>query len=182
MERIPDERISRIKRQADLLNEVQKRGIALSKSGPEFKGLCPFHEEKTASFYVNEQKGEWHCFGCGEGGDVIAFIMKHDKKDFRQVLEELDGSPLKTPVAQPETAPKHSRALPDASSEKEALDVLLYYHHTLKNTPTALAYLQKRGLHHPEVIDHFKLGFANRTLFKHLPGDQSEASQNSVSP
>ena len=65
-----------IKARANLLAEVQRAGVELRQRGHEWKGLCPFHQEKTPSFSVDPQKGFWYCFGCGRGGDVIDFVME----------------------------------------------------------------------------------------------------------
>src|ERR1700730_15856388 len=63
--------------------------VALQRSGREFKGLCPFHAEKTPSFSVSQDPQAWYCFGCQEGGDLIAFVERIERIDFRQALELL---------------------------------------------------------------------------------------------
>ena len=63
--------------------------VELRKAGSTYKGICPFHEEKTASMMVNPAKQTFHCFGCGVGGDVFTFVMKHDRVEFAQALELL---------------------------------------------------------------------------------------------
>src|SRR5688500_19613319 len=63
--------------------------VPLKQSGRNFKGLCPFHSEKTPSFYVFPETGTWKCFGCGEGGDAFSFVMKRDNLEFGDVLREL---------------------------------------------------------------------------------------------
>jgi len=74
--------------------------VDLRRSGTEFVALCPFHTEKTPSFSVNEDKGVYHCFGCGEGGDVISFIEKIEGVDFKAALAHLGlvGAP---PISKP---------------------------------------------------------------------------------
>ncbi|MDO8494847.1 MAG: CHC2 zinc finger domain-containing protein, partial [Deltaproteobacteria bacterium] len=69
----------------DLIGKV----IPLKKSGHNFKGICPFHQEKTPSFMVNEEKQIYHCFGCGEGGDIFSFLMKFENVTFPEALQEL---------------------------------------------------------------------------------------------
>ena len=69
---------------------VQER-VPLRRSGPAWKGLCPFHGEKTPSFQVNGDKGFFHCFGCGVGGDVIKFVELYDKVTFPEAVRQLAG-------------------------------------------------------------------------------------------
>ncbi len=69
--------------------EVVSRYVSLRRAGKEFTGLCPFRSEKTPSFTVNEDKGVFHCFGCGEGGDVFDFVMKIEGTDFKGALSVL---------------------------------------------------------------------------------------------
>jgi len=71
-----------------LLGIVEQR-VALRKSGKEYLGCCPFHNEKTPSFAVNEEKGLFHCFGCGAGGDVFTFVMRMDGLTFAEAKKEL---------------------------------------------------------------------------------------------
>ena len=61
--------------------------VRLTKSGRSFKGLCPFHEEKTPSFHVNPERGMWHCFGCGEHGDCFTFLMRLETLSFPEALQ-----------------------------------------------------------------------------------------------
>ena len=72
---LSDEKVSEIRDRSSIL-EVVSDYVALKKTGRNHKGLCPFHSEKTPSFMVNEEKQIFHCFGCGEGGDVFTFLMK----------------------------------------------------------------------------------------------------------
>ncbi|MEE8270738.1 MAG: CHC2 zinc finger domain-containing protein, partial [Alphaproteobacteria bacterium] len=73
------------------VSDVIGRRLRLTHAGHEFKGLCPFHREKTPSFTVNDQKGFFHCFGCGAHGDVIGFLMRHDNLPFVEAVEQLAG-------------------------------------------------------------------------------------------
>ena len=76
-------------RQRLSLVDVISRRVPLTKKGQNYWGCCPFHNEKTPSFSVNEDKGFYHCFGCGEHGDIISFIMKSENLDFVNALKEL---------------------------------------------------------------------------------------------
>jgi len=80
--------IDDLKSHADLVQVVQER-VALRRSGATWKGLCPFHGEKTPSFHVNGDKGFFHCFGCGAGGDAFKFLELHEKIGFQDAVKQL---------------------------------------------------------------------------------------------
>jgi DNA primase len=69
--------------------DVVGETVALKRAGSAYKGLCPFHSEKTPSFVVTPDRESWHCFGCGEGGDIFTFLMRRDGLDFREALSRL---------------------------------------------------------------------------------------------
>src|ERR687894_2849219 len=69
--------------------ELVGETVELKRAGSAFKGLCPFHPEKTPSFVVTPGRESWHCFGCGEGGDIFSFVMRRDGIDFREALTRL---------------------------------------------------------------------------------------------
>src|SRR5579863_1972571 len=77
--------IERIKQKLDIVEEIGAV-VPLKKSGKAFRGLCPFHGERTPSFYVLPDRSTWHCFGCGEGGDLFTFVQKQQGLDFREAL------------------------------------------------------------------------------------------------
>jgi len=87
--RITRDGIDRIKAANPLADIVAERGIRLERRGRHLFALCPFHDEKTPSFVVTPQKGLFHCFGCGAGGDVIGFVVRYERMSFRDVLEGL---------------------------------------------------------------------------------------------
>jgi len=87
---LSEEKVSEIRDRSSIL-EVVSDHVALKKTGKNYKGLCPFHSEKTPSFMVNEEKQIFHCFGCGEGGDFFTFLMKVGHFSFPQAVEELDN-------------------------------------------------------------------------------------------
>ncbi|MFP6656246.1 MAG: DNA primase, partial [Myxococcota bacterium] len=88
MSRIPEAAIHEIRNRADIVSLVA-RYVELKQAGRNWKGLCPFHNEKTPSFNVNPDRQIFHCFGCQEGGDVIAFLMKHDGLSFPEAARSL---------------------------------------------------------------------------------------------
>ena len=85
---LSEEKVSEIRDRSSIV-EVISDYVTLKKAGKNYRGLCPFHSEKTASFMVNEEKQIFHCFGCGEGGDVFTFLMKVGHFSFPQAVEEL---------------------------------------------------------------------------------------------
>src|SRR3989442_7908023 len=85
---ISDEKLQELRDRVDLIAVVQRR-VPLKKSGRDWKGLCPFHGEKTPSFYVVPDKKMFHCFGCGVSGDAIKFVMQMEGRSFREAVEQL---------------------------------------------------------------------------------------------
>ncbi len=85
MGRIPDEIIQRVRDQVDMVGLVG-RFLTLKKSGRNYKGLCPFHNEKTPSFHVNPERQSFHCFGCQEGGNAFTFLMKMENLSFPEAV------------------------------------------------------------------------------------------------
>ena len=174
MARIPQSEIERLKAEISVERLVEASGIALRKSGKDQIGQCPFHDDAEPSLVVTPAKNLWHCFGCQVGGGPIDWVMKTQGVSFRHAVEILrEGvSSLAAgvkPVRQ-STTPKLAAPVAADADDRELLkQVVGYYHETLKQSPEALAYLKARGLTHPEVIERFKLGFANRTLGLRLP-------------
>ena len=176
MARIPDEQLERLKQEVSVERLVTGSGIELRRSGKDWVARCPFHEDATASLVVTPAKNLWHCFGCGVGGGPIDWVMQKNGVSFRHAVELLrEGLP--SLAAEPvEGAIKRStvRALaaPVAmGADDQALlnQTVDYYHERLLVVPEAQAYLQVRGLNHPELVGHFKLGVADRTLGLRLP-------------
>ena len=86
---VPRETIDEIRIRSDIVEIISECGIALRPTGQSYKGLCPFHDEKTPSFTVSPQKQIFYCFGCQTGGNVISFVQKHEGKSFIETLEWL---------------------------------------------------------------------------------------------
>ncbi len=176
MTRIADAEIERLKRDVSVEQLVLATGVKLERKGQDLVGRCPFHDDHTPSFVVTPDKNLWRCFGaCDVGGDAIAWVMKHERVSFRHAVELLRsdfaiGDPAARVSAQPRPAALKLPPLPMAAEDSAVLsEVVDYYNATLKKTPEALAYLEKRGLMHPDLIDAYRLGYANRTLGYRLP-------------
>ncbi|WP_374763381.1 DNA primase [Yunchengibacter salinarum] len=141
------------------LSEIIGRRVSLKRAGREYSGLCPFHSEKSPSFTVNDQKGFYHCFGCGEHGSVIDFVMKTDGLEFREAVEQLAGEAgMEMPRSDPEAARKAERR---ASLWDVMAAVAHWYEAQLFGQVGAEArrYLTGRGLGE-DVIRRFRLGYA----------------------
>lgn len=179
MPRIPDDLLERIKAEVSLERLAERRGVELKRHGADLIGLCPFHDDHEPSLVLSPAKNLWHCLGaCQTGGSPIDWVMKAEGISFRHAVEVLLAEHFPLEARRPLAAapPKHStvRTLslpvePEAGDEEVLRQVVGYYHHTLKESPEALAYLEKRGLVHPELVDRFQLGYSNRTLGLRLP-------------
>jgi len=181
MARIPEAELERLKAEISVERLAEVAGIELTKSGKDRVGKCPFHADGEASLVVTPAKNLFHCFGCGTGGGPVDWVMKLQGISFRHAVELLRAD-LSLAVEPIGTPAKHSRTrvLPppvafDADDQALLNQAVAYYHDTLKQAPEALAYLKSRGIDHPEAIERFKLGFANRTLGYSLPVKQVKA-------
>ena len=141
--------------------ELVSEYVALQKSGRNLKGLCPFHSEKHASFFVFPEQQTWHCFGaCGTGGDVLSFVMKKEGVEFGEALRLLAdkaGISLKPREGRDRAAAEESDDLFEINEAATE-----YYHHLLlsaKAGEAARSYLARRGMT-PETVKVFRLGFS----------------------
>jgi DNA primase len=137
--------------------EVVGEVVQLKKAGTTFKGLCPFHGEKTPSFVVTPARESWHCFGCGEGGDIFSFVMRRDSLTFPEALKRLAAR------AGIEIDERTSREDAHRARLREVLEqAIAFYHVVLTQSKTgapALEYLHGRGFT-DETIQKFQLGWA----------------------
>ena len=176
---VPPDVKERIKREVSIQRLAEARGIKLTRSGKELIGLCPFHDDRNPSLNIDPAKNVWHCKGaCGEGGDVILWVMRTEGVSFHHALELLrnDYAPSAGPVMKQRTVPKLPPLIDATADDKKLLGTVVhYYNETLKLSPEAQRYLVKRGLESGEIIDRFKLGYANRTLCLHLPASNRAA-------
>jgi DNA primase len=155
--------IETIKAKVDVAEEIGLV-VALQKSGKALKGLCPFHNERTASFYVFPESQTWRCFGCNEGGDVFTFVQKQQGLEFRETLFYL-AEKANVPIEeQGERDPEAEREMSAARERMRKLneDALLWFHQMLlrsKEANEARAYVQSRGISSESVLS-FALGYA----------------------
>jgi len=146
--------LEEIKGKIDIVDFI-KSYIQIHPAGKNFKALCPFHQEKTPSFIISPDRQIWHCFGsCGEGGDVVKFLMKYENLEFYealQVLAEKAGVELKRLNLQDQ---KEFSTLYELNEKTKN-----FYKEQLTKSPTALEYLKKRTLRQ-NIIEEFEIGFA----------------------
>jgi DNA primase len=140
--------------------DVVGETVALKRAGSAYKGLCPFHAEKTPSFIVTPDRESWRCFGCGEGGDIFTFLMRRDGIDFREALARLAEKAGVELSAQTAKEDRHRRRL------REALEAAIaWYREVLLQAGQAArarTYLEERGLT-PETLERFGIGYAPTT-------------------
>jgi DNA primase len=153
--RIPQPFIDDLIAKADIVEIVGGR-VALKKAGSIYKGLCPFHGEKTPSFTVSPTRGTYHCFGCGEHGSAIWFLMNYDNLTFPEAVEALAEM---LGIEVPRTVVAEERR-----SENDELYELLreadqIFRAALRDHPQAVAYLKKRGIDGP-TAGRFGMGYA----------------------
>lgn len=177
MARFADEVIERIKAEVSLVRLVESQGYTLVKQGKDVALCCPFHADKTPSCVISRKSNLFNCFGCGAGGSVIDWVMKTQGVSFRHAVELLknDVAAIASPSAaeapiKKASVPKLAAPVAVGADDQTALrEVVDYYHETLMQSVEAIAYLEERGLAEGELIKHFKLGYANRTLGLRLP-------------
>lgn len=151
--------VSQIKDRLDILDVVSK-DVILKKSGGSYWGLCPFHKEKTPSFSVNPAKGIYKCFGCGEGGDTLSYLLKTRGITFKELITELAsdfGLELPNTFSSVKNKDIKEQMIKACSKTAE------YYQHSLFATSggeKALSYLNNRGIDE-KIIKRYVLGFAN---------------------
>src|ERR1700742_2001502 len=128
------------------LAEMVANRVRLTRKGREYGGLCPFHNEKTPSFYVVEDKGFFHCFGCGAHGDAIGYLMRADNLDFIEAVERLAGE---GGVPVPQQTPQERERAQRQKTLLEALAAATEFYEQQLWSPAGLRareYLTRRGL------------------------------------
>ncbi|MBB3226241.1 DNA primase [Luteibacter sp. Sphag1AF] len=154
--RIPDSFIDELLARVDIVDVIERR-VPLKKAGREWTACCPFHNERSPSFYVSPQKQFFHCFGCGAHGSAIKFLMDYERLEFPDAIEELAQSAgLKVPYeGGRDNAPREDKT--DLYGLLD--DCATFYQKELGNSPEATAYVDRRGLD-PETIKRFRIGWA----------------------
>lgn len=145
--------IEEIKNKIDIL-EVVSRYVKLKRVGSYYSGLCPFHKETKPSFYVSPQRQIFKCFGCGEGGDVLKFLMKIENLSYKEVLEKLKEE-YHLEIKEGEKR--------DSLQERKILEInysaIKFFKEKIKENLSALEYLKKRGFT-DKTIEFFEIGFS----------------------
>ena len=187
MARIGDDEIERLRVEVSLARLVESSGVKLEKRGRDLVGACPFHADDTPSLVITPEKNLFNCFGCQSGGGVIDWVMKMEGVSFRHAVELLRADYAPDHAGASRSAPVVSRSpvsrstvvkLPTLSAAEDGKllgEVVDYYTRALKANPEALAYLAKRGLINPDLIDTFRLGFSDRTLGYRMPAANRKA-------
>jgi DNA primase len=154
--RIPQHFIDELIARADIVEVIGLR-VQLKKAGREYKACCPFHSEKTPSFWVSPDKQFYHCFGCGKHGTVLGFLMDHDHMAFPEAVEELATRlGLEVPhEGGSDNAPRRA----DEPLYDVMKDVAHFYADALAHEPRARAYITRRALT-PETLERFQIGYA----------------------
>ena len=154
---IPESTIEEIKARTDLADLIAGYGIQVKRAGGSYKACCPFHHEKTPSFNIQPSKGFYHCFGCGESGDAIKFVMKYEGLTFVEAA---------TKLAAAANIAIESKEDPQASIRKSLLalhaELAAFYRRCLKSAPEAARardYLASRSLS-DEIAEKFQIGYA----------------------
>lgn len=154
--------IDEIKNRLDILDVVQSR-VVLKKSGTNYWGCCPFHKEKTPSFSVNPQKGIYKCFGCGEGGDALSFLMKINGQSFNDVIKDLaDSFGLELPRSYSPTKGSNETKQKIKEALAETADFYVKKLLTLSEAQNSLKYLSKRGITE-DIIKEYKIGYSPKS-------------------
>ena len=154
--RVQNDDVKRIKDRLDILDVVGDK-VRLHRAGRGYTGLCPFHDEKTPSFHVSQERQNYHCFGCGKGGDVFTFVMEMEGLDFRQTLE------LLAERAGVELTPFEGKQKRASGNLHEVMEIAGKSFRAFLSAPegeVARAYLARRNIA-PDVASRFELGWSS---------------------
>jgi DNA primase len=154
----PEDVIQEVKAASDIFQIISEY-VPLKKSGQSFKGLCPFHSEKTPSFFVHQDKQIYHCFGCGNGGNVFSFLMQYENIPFPEAVRQLAArGGVRLPALKQKDSREEGLIRKILEANREAM---AFYSARLKGEDgrKALAYLGDRGVD-SEGVEAFQLGWS----------------------
>jgi len=164
--RIPRQFIDDLLARADIVEVVETR-VPLKKAGKNYQACCPFHTEKSPSFTVSQDKQFYHCFGCGEHGNAISFLMEFDRLDFPDAIEELSSHygmevPREENKASPQEQKKQQQAYQQKQDDYQLMEQISRFYQqqfkTATDKDTAISYLKNRGLS-GEIVKSFAIGY-----------------------
>ncbi|HJP42348.1 MAG TPA: DNA primase [Gammaproteobacteria bacterium] len=153
---IPQDFIDDLVQRIDII-EVISNQIEIKKAGREYKGLCPFHTEKTPSFTVSQEKGFYHCFGCGAHGTALGFLMDYGNQTFIEAIEELSKI---AGVEIPKTKQDRAKNKKNKSLQELTAEIMGQFIQNLSQSEKAIAYLKNRNID-GKTAKKFSIGFAN---------------------
>jgi hypothetical protein len=185
---VSDVELARLKTEVSVQRLVEGVGVELRRQGTDWVGRCPFHDDRSPSLVVSPVKNLWHCLGaCRTGGGPVDWVMCAQGVSFRHAVELLreDSASLRTlaspsPLSAggPVVRSSARKLAPLAGAGVGGVELLSsvvgYYAQTLSSSPEALGFLARRRIGHPEAVEAFRLGYANRTLGYRLPGSQTK--------
>jgi len=170
-----------VKSRVDIVVLFSHFGVNLTAKGKGFVAKCPWHEDSTPSLSVDRDKGLYHCFGCGESGDVFALVEKMKGVGFREALAFLKahvgqlppkGRATRSVGQETEPAPAEAAGATEEHPEITLTVVTEHYHKRFCETAQARSYLEGRGIKSPELMRRFKIGFADGSIFSMVSNGQ----------
>ncbi len=154
---ISEQKIDEIRASSNIVDIIGEY-VDLKRAGSSYKGLCPFHNEKTPSFTVDEKKQLFHCFGCGVGGDVVSFIMQKEGLSYPESLEYLaNKAGIRMEYTDNYIANPKNKELYEINK-----DIMMFFYKNLLTSKQAINYLKNRGLS-GRIVNRFMLGFAKNS-------------------
>ena len=157
MAMISDQKIDEIRASSNIVDIIGEY-VDLKRAGSSYKGLCPFHKEKTPSFTVDEKKQLFHCFGCGAGGDVVSFIMQKEGLTYPESLEYLaNKAGIRMEYSENNSINPKNKELYEINK-----DIMMFFYKNLLTSKEAINYLKNRGLS-GKIVNRFMLGFAKNS-------------------
>ena len=167
-----------LKDRIDFVQLAEHTGVALKKLSAEYRGHCPFHQDKTPSFSINPHKKLFYCFGCGAGGDLIKYVQLLYNYSFKEAVTYLtnysgvSAMEMQRPAVRvkPKVLPRLEQDVDSnySAKSKKLVQVAEHYHKTLLHDQTALHYLRQRGITDLEIVRQHKIGYCDSSLIKSL--------------